>query len=120
MSRSRVAGSASTASKTALAMAKTPGSPEETTATRAPLPRQVEGVAGAVELHPVVAGVPGLPGEFGDPRDIGMIAHEVGRLGERGLRLGRDHAVAAGAEPDDPHPAGHGRRPCPWTRTMEK
>ena len=50
----------STASNTAAAIAKTPGSPPETTATAAAFCRKRQRMAGAVDLDAVVAGMGAL------------------------------------------------------------
>ena len=49
-------------SRRAAAIANTPGSPPDTTATERPDGGQVQGVRGALRLDPVVAGMAVLPG----------------------------------------------------------
>gem|GEM_PF-4161168 len=76
----------------------------------------------AVELDPVVAGMPALARPFGNAGDVGLVADEVLRLLQR-LRGGaRQQARVAGPEAHDGQaaPAAHGRRPSPGTSTMEK
>jgi hypothetical protein len=55
-----------------------------------------------------------------DPRDIGDVADDVGRISERGGDLRRHERGIAGAEAGDGEPAGHGRRPWPWISRIEK
>ena len=72
------------ASNTADAIANTPGSPPETTATRAPLGGELERVPRARELLAIVRDMTALPGRtIGNAREISVIADEIGRGGQR-------------------------------------
>jgi hypothetical protein len=84
------------------------------------LGRELERVRGAVEFDAVVGRVERQAVAGGDARDIGDVADDVGRFGERGGDFGRHQVWIAGAEPCDRQPAGHGRRPCPWISRIEK
>ena len=91
----------SIASKTAAAMAKTPGSPPDTTATCAPATASAQRGAGAVQLFAIVARVPRLAGALRAAREIGRIADEVGGLGEHHRGFRRDPVGQARADADD-------------------
>ena len=71
-----------------LAIANTPGSPEETTATRRPRCGQLQRERGPLGLHPVVGGVPALARVGRHPVQVGAVADQVVGGGQRGLRLG--------------------------------
>ena len=86
MSSARHAGGpASIASNTALAMANTPASPDDTTATSRPGGGQCQRVAGAVQFLAVVGGVADLAVAQGTARQIGAVADQIGG----GLQGGR-------------------------------
>ncbi len=102
----------SIASQTAAAMAKTPGSPPETSATRAPLGRMVEGGFGALELLAVVGSVAALAGSPGHAVEIGPVAVEgVGLVEGEPRLLGKVSAHRRGR--GRPRAAVRSRRPLP-------
>ena len=101
-------------------MAKTPGSPPETTATARPSAASVERKAGAVEFGAIVAGVGALVWPQGQAVEIRAIADDVARRLDRRARLRRHPFGGTGAEPDDHDPPAHGRRPRPGARMSEK
>ena len=76
----RQAGSPSSASNTAAAMAKTPGSPPDTTATRFPCAARSSAKRGALQLDPVVGGMAALARLGRDAVEIGAVADEIGRV----------------------------------------
>ena len=83
-SMSRHAGlPASIASNTALAMANTPGSPEDTTATDLTCGGKIERLTGAGQLFAIVGFVPALAGALRHAGEIRRIADEVGGGGKR-------------------------------------
>ncbi len=94
----RKAGSASSASKIAAAMAKMPGSPPDTTATRRPFERQREGMPRPVALDAIVRRVAREARPLRHARHIGDVAHEVGRR-PRGPRSASGVSQAAGPGP---------------------
>ena len=94
----------STASKTADAIANTPGSPPDTTATDAPRPRATAPLR-AIQLDAIVAGEPRLAGALRHARDIGRVADNIFRLLQRGAGVMRQKTRVAGAEPNDIEPA---------------
>ena len=74
----------------------------------------------AIDLDAIVACNPRLPGALRNARHIGRVADDVLRFGESFLRLLREPARVSGPQSNDIHASGHGRRPCPGIRTIEK
>ena len=121
MSSSRQAGSPlSTASNTAAAMANTPGSPPDTTATWRPEAASDSAMPRAIELDAIVGGVAALAGARRHAVEIGTVAHEVGGTRQRGLRRRRHQLGLAGPGADDHERAVHSRLPSPGISTMAK
>ena len=83
-----------------------PGSPDDTTATRAPRGRQLERVARALGLDAVVGRVAALPAPLGHAREVGLVADQLIGGRQLGVRLGRQPVRARGPEPDDAHAPG--------------
>ena len=118
------AGPASIASQTAAAMAKTPGSPPETTATRSPS-AAFSSAACAREISSRLSDATFIwSGLQLQPVDIGSVAVEPFRRRDRLARLRRHLRGAARPEPDDGDMAApclaHGFSAQPGTSTMEK
>ena len=123
MSRSRHAvGPCSTASKTAAAIANTPGSPPETTTTCRPLAGETERQPGAVEFGPVVESMALLAGFRRHQIEIGAIADQISRRRKRRSGGGGQPLWAARAEADHGQTSRrrHPRCPRPGTRISEK
>ena len=113
--------SSSIASNTAAAMANTPGSPPETTATARPSAASVSASARAVELDAIVAGVRALAGPQREAaRDRARSRRCRSPPRSSALASGVIHVGRSGAEADDRHAPAHGRRPRPGTRISEK
>ena len=110
----------SIASNTALAIANTPASPDDTTATRRPCGGQRQREACAVQFLPVVGGVAYLAGSLGHPRQIRRIADQVGSGGKRGGGLRRLLRNGARPEADNGEMSGHRARCRPGTSTIAK
>ena len=115
------AGPASIASQTAAAMAKTPGSPPETTATSTPS----AGLASAAvardsssRLSEAMAGLVRAQRRAG--RDRACSRKEFARCATACAGLRRHLVGIAGPEADDGEPAAHGRASQPGTSTIEK
>ena len=121
ISSPRQAGSPlSTASKTADAMANTPGSPPETTTTCRPCAARESACMRPLEFDPVIGGVPALIARHRHTIEIGSVADEVRGLRER-RRCRRRHEVGfARSGADDHQRAGHSRRPWPGIRIIAK
>ena len=85
-------------------MAKTPGSPPETTATSPPVGRLRQRRLARGELLAVVGGGAHLVRPQFQPVEIGPVAEEIARLGDRAPRLRRDLIRPAGPEADDGQP----------------
>ena len=85
---------------------------------------QIERMIRALELDAVVGGVKGQPGAGCDTPEIGNVADDIGRLGERLLHLMGQQPVVPRSEARDDHRSAHsshsGRRPVPCTITMAK
>ena len=121
MSRSRHAGSPdSTASNTAAAMANTPGSPPDTTATWRPDSGKRQREPRAIEFDAIVRSVAALVVARGNAVEIGTVAHEVGGARQRGLRRRRHQLGLAGPRADHHERAVHSRLPSPGISTMAK
>ena len=116
----QAAGPWSMASQTAAAIAKTPGSPPETTATRAPAAAAVKAASARLRFGPIVGGMGGLIAAQGQPRQIGGVAVKHLGAGDFCTCLGGQIGVIAGAEPDHRQPPAHGRSRQPATKTSAK
>ena len=76
--------------------------------------------AGAIEFDAIVRGVPALVAARGNAVEIGAVAHEVGRTGERRLRRRRHQLGLARPGADHDERAAHSRLPSPGISTMAK
>ena len=107
------AGSSSIASNNAAAIAKTPGSPPETTATSRPSPARRERKPGAGEFVAIVARMARAVRSRSASRvDIGRIADDVGCGCDRGGGLGRHPSAGPGPSPTIAEPV-RSRPPAP-------
>ena len=70
----------------------------------------LQGMGGAVQLHPVVAFVFREAGAVGHAANIGDVADNIGGLAKGCLHLGCHQVIVPGAEPCNRHPPGHGLR----------
>ena len=105
----------SSASNTAAAMANTPGSPPETTATRRPSAARPSAKRARSSSTRLSEAWRRWPGGAGHAVEIGAVADEIGRVGERLRRRRREPARIAGAEADDGERAGRAHTPPPET-----
>jgi hypothetical protein len=82
--------------------------------------RELQSVAGAVDLDPVVAGMPDEAWTLGHAGDIGKVADQILRHVQGAAGGFGEQARVARAEADDRDASAQGRRPSPGSSTIEK